>query len=98
MAMTLRQRMWGTEDKNWNRCAENIVKKEIRGASTVVVAVSTKQDMNPSLTHWVMEQKSQGTIHLKSPVLLNPISQNKKNSPESLSMITILALENSKQT
>lgn len=56
MSMTLGQEIWGMEEKDWNSCGENIVKEEIRGGSTVVVAISTeKQDMNPCLTHLVIQ-------------------------------------------
>lgn len=51
MAMTLRQKIWGMEKKDWNRCCKNIVKEEIRGSSTAIAAISTeKQDMNQNLT------------------------------------------------
>lgn len=48
MAMMLKVTIWGTEDRDWNACGENTVKKE--EVSEVAVAVSTKTyDTNPSL-------------------------------------------------
>ena len=52
MAMTLRVRVWQLEDRDWNVCGENIVKKEI-GGSKVVVLVSTKtHDTDPFWSNW----------------------------------------------